>query len=77
MNYFQVGSGKSSLINSILGEMRVTQGNISTCGSISYVPQVFYFFICFTIIIVIIIIYLFIYFVVVLLHCCCCWSIIL
>ncbi|KAF3326222.1 ABC transporter C family member 13 [Carex littledalei] len=36
----EVGSGKSSLINSILGEMRVTQGNISSCGSISYVPQV-------------------------------------
>ncbi|KAJ4815042.1 Multidrug Resistance associated Protein 1 [Rhynchospora pubera] len=36
----EVGSGKSSLINSILGEMGVTEGNIGSYGSISYVPQV-------------------------------------
>lgn len=67
MNYFQVGSGKSSLINSILGEMRVTQGNISTCGSISYVPQVFYFFIALQFLLLLL---LFIYLFTLLLFCC-------
>ncbi|KAJ3683780.1 hypothetical protein LUZ60_014007 [Juncus effusus] len=36
----EVGSGKSSLINSILGEMRIIQGNIISHGSVAYVPQV-------------------------------------
>lgn len=38
--HFQVGSGKSSLLNSIIGEMSVLSGSIKSCGSIAYVPQV-------------------------------------
>ncbi|EMS58693.1 ABC transporter C family member 13 [Triticum urartu] len=38
--HFQVGSGKSSLLNSIIGEMSVISGSINSCGSIAYVPQV-------------------------------------
>ena len=34
-----VGSGKSSLLSVIAGEVPVTQGNIQSCGSIAYVPQ--------------------------------------
>ncbi|GAV71444.1 ABC_tran domain-containing protein/ABC_membrane domain-containing protein [Cephalotus follicularis] len=36
----EVGSGKSSLLNSILGEMRLVHGSINSSGSIAYVPQV-------------------------------------
>ncbi|XP_021821855.1 ABC transporter C family member 13 isoform X1 [Prunus avium] len=36
----EVGSGKSSLLNSILGEMRLVHGSVYSCGSIAYVPQV-------------------------------------
>ncbi|KAG1326564.1 putative ABC transporter C family member 5 [Cocos nucifera] len=36
----EVGSGKSSLLNSILGEMHLIHGVIQSCGSIAYVPQV-------------------------------------
>lgn len=36
----EVGSGKSSLLNSIIGEMSVLSGSIKSCGSIAYVPQV-------------------------------------
>ena len=36
----QVGSGKSSLLNSILKEMRLIHGSIYSDGSITYVPQV-------------------------------------
>ncbi|XP_035548110.1 ABC transporter C family member 13 isoform X2 [Juglans regia] len=36
----EVGSGKSSLLNSILGEMRLLHGSIQSSGSIAYVPQV-------------------------------------
>ncbi|XP_059642397.1 ABC transporter C family member 13 isoform X2 [Cornus florida] len=36
----EVGSGKSSLLNLILGEMKLTSGLIHTSGSIAYVPQV-------------------------------------
>ncbi|KAM0893839.1 hypothetical protein ACQ4PT_024870 [Festuca glaucescens] len=36
----EVGSGKSSLLNSIIGEMSIISGSINTCGSIAYVPQV-------------------------------------
>uniref|UniRef100_A0A0A9DMU8 ABC transporter C family member 13 n=1 Tax=Arundo donax TaxID=35708 RepID=A0A0A9DMU8_ARUDO len=36
----EVGSGKSSLLNSIIGETHVVSGSISFCGSIAYVPQV-------------------------------------
>ncbi|CAM0913131.1 unnamed protein product [Alopecurus aequalis] len=36
----EVGSGKSSLLNSIIGEMSVISGSIKSCGSIAYVPQV-------------------------------------
>ncbi|XP_043706853.1 ABC transporter C family member 13 isoform X2 [Telopea speciosissima] len=36
----EVGSGKSSLLNSILGEMQLTHGSIRSFGSIAYVPQV-------------------------------------
>ncbi|KAK2986502.1 hypothetical protein RJ640_021377, partial [Escallonia rubra] len=35
----EVGSGKSSLLNSILREMRLINGSIISSGSISYVPQ--------------------------------------
>ncbi|KAH9303626.1 hypothetical protein KI387_008030, partial [Taxus chinensis] len=35
----QVGSGKSSLLSAILGEMRFIKGNISRQGSVAYVPQ--------------------------------------
>lgn len=34
-----VGSGKSSLISAMLGEMNVISGNINTNGKIAYVPQ--------------------------------------
>ena len=37
---FQVGSGKSSLLNSILGEMHLIHGVIQSRGSLAYVPQV-------------------------------------
>lgn len=36
----EVGSGKSSLLNTVIGETRVISGSISSCGSIAYVPQV-------------------------------------
>ncbi|KAJ4958746.1 hypothetical protein NE237_025857 [Protea cynaroides] len=36
----EVGSGKSSLLNSILGEMQLAHGSILSFGSIAYVPQV-------------------------------------
>ncbi|XP_048129679.1 ABC transporter C family member 13 isoform X2 [Rhodamnia argentea] len=36
----EVGSGKSSLLNAILGEMRLICGSISSVGSVAYVPQV-------------------------------------
>ncbi|KAA8540550.1 hypothetical protein F0562_024531 [Nyssa sinensis] len=36
----EVGSGKSSLLNSILGEMRLINGSVHSSGSIAYVPQV-------------------------------------
>ncbi|OVA01330.1 ABC transporter [Macleaya cordata] len=36
----EVGSGKSSLLNSILGEMRLIHGSIHSFGSIAYVSQV-------------------------------------
>ncbi|RMZ95784.1 canalicular multispecific organic anion transporter 1 [Brachionus plicatilis] len=35
----KVGSGKSSILSSILGEMCKTEGNLNIDGSISYVPQ--------------------------------------
>lgn len=34
-----VGSGKSSLISAILGEMDIVSGTVNTYGSIAYVPQ--------------------------------------
>ena len=34
-----VGSGKSSLISAMLGEMNVVSGSINTTGKIAYVPQ--------------------------------------
>ena len=34
-----VGSGKSSLISAMLGEMNVISGSINTNGKIAYVPQ--------------------------------------
>lgn len=37
----QVGSGKSSLLNLVLGEMRLISGSVHSSGSIAYVPQVF------------------------------------
>lgn len=36
----EVGSGKSSLLNSILGEMQLVRGSIKSQGSIAYVSQV-------------------------------------
>ncbi|KAG1674091.1 Multidrug resistance-associated protein 1 [Nymphon striatum] len=36
----KVGSGKSSLISSLLGEMHLQQGKVYRKGSIAYVPQV-------------------------------------
>ncbi|KAJ1258328.1 hypothetical protein BS78_10G066900 [Paspalum vaginatum] len=36
----EVGSGKSSLLNSVIGETHVISGSISSYGSIAYVPQV-------------------------------------
>lgn len=38
--YVQVGSGKTSLLNSLLGEMRCVHGSILLNGSVAYVPQV-------------------------------------
>ena len=35
----QVGSGKSSLLSAILGDMQKTEGLINVSGSIAYVPQ--------------------------------------
>uniref|UniRef100_A0A0E0DY11 ABC transporter C family member 13 n=1 Tax=Oryza meridionalis TaxID=40149 RepID=A0A0E0DY11_9ORYZ len=35
----EVGCGKSSLLNSIIGEIHVTSGSITSYGSIAYVPQ--------------------------------------
>ncbi|EEC80143.1 hypothetical protein OsI_21937 [Oryza sativa Indica Group] len=36
----EVGCGKSSLLNSIIGEIHVTSGSVTSYGSIAYVPQV-------------------------------------
>ena len=35
----QVGSGKSSLISAILGQMSKLEGRVETVDSIAYVPQ--------------------------------------
>ncbi|XP_021341468.1 multidrug resistance-associated protein 1-like [Mizuhopecten yessoensis] len=35
----QVGSGKSSLVSSILGDMEKLQGHVNVKGSVAYVPQ--------------------------------------
>ncbi|RCN46028.1 ABC transporter, ATP-binding protein [Ancylostoma caninum] len=35
----KVGSGKSSLLQAILGEMNKVSGTVNVCGSIAYVPQ--------------------------------------
>ncbi|XP_060068351.1 multidrug resistance-associated protein 1-like [Ylistrum balloti] len=35
----QVGSGKSSLISAILGEMKKVKGEVNVKGSLSYIPQ--------------------------------------
>jgi ABC-type branched-subunit amino acid transport system ATPase component len=40
---YQVGSGKSSLLNTIIGETHVISGSVSSCGSIAYVPQVAFY----------------------------------
>ena len=34
-----VGSGKSSLISAMLGEMNIVSGSVNTNGKIAYVPQ--------------------------------------
>ncbi len=36
----EIGSGKSSLLSSILNEMYKFNGTINVCGSIAYVPQI-------------------------------------
>nr|KAJ0210395.1 hypothetical protein LSAT_V11C400162580 [Lactuca sativa] len=35
----KVGSGKSSLLNTIPGEMKLTKGSTNSSRSVSYVPQ--------------------------------------
>lgn len=35
----QIGSGKTSLISALLGEMEKIRGNVITNGRIAYVPQ--------------------------------------
>ena len=35
----QVGSGKSSLLQGLIGEMRRETGSVKFCGSVSYCPQ--------------------------------------
>eukprot|EP01127_Copromyxa_protea_P010837 TRINITY_DN2685_c0_g1_i1.p1 TRINITY_DN2685_c0_g1~~TRINITY_DN2685_c0_g1_i1.p1 ORF type:complete len:1499 (+),score=394.02 TRINITY_DN2685_c0_g1_i1:18-4514(+) len=35
----EVGSGKSSLLSALLGEMKKTQGTVNVKGSVAYVPQ--------------------------------------
>ena len=35
----RVGSGKSSLISAVLGEMHKLKGNVNVNGSMAYVPQ--------------------------------------
>ena len=35
----QVGSGKSSLLQGLIGEMRRESGSVKFCGSVSYCPQ--------------------------------------
>jgi ABC-type transport system involved in cytochrome bd biosynthesis fused ATPase/permease subunit len=34
-----VGSGKSSLLAALLGQMQLVEGNSKICGTISYTPQ--------------------------------------
>jgi ABC-type transport system involved in cytochrome bd biosynthesis fused ATPase/permease subunit len=34
-----VGSGKTSILSALLGEMSKVQGHVSICGKIAYVPQ--------------------------------------
>ena len=34
-----VGSGKSSLLSAILGDMKLSSGNVRVEGSVAYVPQ--------------------------------------
>jgi len=34
-----VGSGKSSLLSAMLGEMKTVSGHVNTIGKIAYVPQ--------------------------------------
>ncbi|KAJ2025720.1 hypothetical protein H4S03_008804, partial [Coemansia sp. S3946] len=35
----RVGSGKSSLLSALLGDMRKEKGNVVLCGQVAYVPQ--------------------------------------
>jgi ABC-type transport system involved in cytochrome bd biosynthesis fused ATPase/permease subunit len=34
-----VGSGKSSILAALLGEMNKVHGHVNICGNIAYVPQ--------------------------------------
>jgi ABC-type multidrug transport system ATPase subunit len=36
----EVGSGKSSLLNALLGEMRARGGSVSVAGTVAYTAQV-------------------------------------
>ena len=40
----RVGSGKSSLVSAVLGEMQKTRGNVSLTGSVAYVAQTAWIF---------------------------------
>ena len=34
-----VGSGKSSLLSALLGDMQRSKGTVNVCGKVAYVPQ--------------------------------------
>ena len=55
----RIGSGKTSLLNSILGEMEVVSGDIEVKGTLGYVKFIFIFYYLFYIFYFITIIYYF------------------
>jgi len=42
----QVGSGKSSFLQGLIGEMRRETGSVKFCGSVSYCPQTAWIQVC-------------------------------